>query len=89
MSKCSHGCGRDLAPGSKLPDCQVCRATPRYYKKKRPGQVVRRRKQLSVLTSRMDTYFNVEGKANVKPLPQEPVQKTASNVIEFRKRRRA
>lgn len=89
MTKCVHGCGRDLLPNSKLPDCQVCRSTRHYYKKQRPGQVVKRRKQLSVLTSRMDTHFNVEGKLNDKPLLQQLSSVARNNVTELRVRRKA
>lgn len=92
MTKCVHGCGRDLLPNSKLPDCQPCRGTVHYYKKKRPGQVIKRRRQLSVLTSRMDTHFDSAGHLNKKPVPQrtKPLPSPiGGNVVELRTRRRA
>jgi hypothetical protein len=87
MNPCIHACGRDTS--SESGECSVCKSGLYYWRKKTVGDRIKRRKQLDVLSSRMDTHFDTRGKINDAPLVQPAPKKTTAKVIMFRERRRA
>jgi hypothetical protein len=84
---CIHGCGRDAA--TKDGECKVCRGGFYYWKNQPATKRLKRRNQLDVLSSRLDTHFDTRGKKNEQPLVQPAPQTKGAKVIVLRERRRA
>lgn len=79
---CIHNCGR-LAE-TKDDECKVCRGGFYYWKKQPATKRLKRRNQLDVLSSRLDTHFDTRGKRNDEPLVQPQPQATRGKVIVLR-----
>ena len=47
-------CGNELSPRSTLDICALCRCTVYRWKKRRPAEVLERRRKLTMYQSRMD-----------------------------------
>lgn len=90
---CIHNCGRLAVTKSGRPtqsgECTICRSGFHYWKNKPATKRLKRRNQLDVLSSRLDTHFDTRGKPNAEPLVQPPQQSTRGKVIMFRERRKA
>lgn len=84
---CIHNCGR-LAE-TKAGECRVCRGGFYYWKKQPATKRLKRRNQLDVLSSRLDTHFDTRGKRNEEPLLQPKPQTKGAKIIVFRERKRA
>lgn len=70
--QCIHKCGRNAS--AMTDECTPCRSGFGYWKRKTARERLDRRNQLDVLSSRLDTHFDVRGKKNEEPLVQpEPV----------------
>jgi hypothetical protein len=89
MKPCIHVCGRDVSDQSQSGECSVCRSGLYYWRKKSIGDRIKRRRQLDVLSSRLDTHFDTRGKVNETPLVQPAPKKTSAKIIVLRERRRA
>lgn len=91
--ECIHNCGRSAVTKSGRPtrsgECPICRGGYYYWKKQPVTKRLKRRNQLDVLSSRMDTHFNVRGRPNSEPLVQPEPQDTRGKVIVLRERRKA
>lgn len=83
---CIHSCGRQTT--SESGECPICRSGLYYWKKKRASDRLRRRNQLDVLSSRLDTHFDMRGRRNEEPLVQPQPQATRSKVTMLRERRK-
>lgn len=84
---CIHGCGRNAQ--TKDGECKVCRSGLYYWKRKTASERLKRRNQLDVLSSRLDTHFDTRGKRNANPIVQPEPQTKGATLLVFRKRRRA
>lgn len=82
--ECIHGCGR--AATGRLDECKKCRQGFYYWKNKTPSHRLRRRNQLDILSSRLDTHFNVKGRPNKEPLVQPEPKERNGKVIVLRER---
>lgn len=88
MKPCIHSCGRDVSDRSESGECSICRSGLYYWRKKTPGERLKRRKQLDVLSSRIDTHFSMSGGQNKTPLVQPKPKLLPSKVVYLRERRR-
>lgn len=50
-------CGNELKPNSQLDTCQTCRSSLYYWRKKRPAEVLDRRRRLRKYDDRLDTLI--------------------------------
>jgi hypothetical protein len=91
--KCIHNCGRLAVTKGGKPtesgECPICRSGFHYWKNKTATKRLKRRNQLDVLSSRLDTHFDTRGRRNEEPLVQPEPREATGNVIVFRKRRKA
>ena len=87
VEPCIHACGRNAE--TKDGECKVCRSGFYYWKNKPASKRLRRRNQLDVLSSRLDTHFDTRGKRNEEPLVQPEPQSRGAKIIVFRERRKA
>jgi hypothetical protein len=55
-------CGEELSPNAQHEDCPKCRASHRYWDKKRPSERLKRREKLGVWSGRMMSWFDRDGK---------------------------
>jgi hypothetical protein len=89
--KCIHNCGRLAATKSGKPttsgECTVCRSGFYYWKGQNATKRLKRRNQLDVLSSRLDTHFDTRGKRNEEPLVQPVPKDYGDKVIVLRRRR--
>lgn len=89
---CIHNCGRLAVTKSGRPttsgECTICRSGFHYWKNKPATKRLKRRNQLDVLSSRLDTHFDTRGKRNEKPLVQPPPLSRGAKVIVLRERRK-
>lgn len=90
---CIHNCGRLAVTKSGRPtesgECTICRSGFHYWKNKPATKRLKRRNQLDVLSSRLDTHFDTRGKRNEEPLVQPQPQSRGAKVIVLRERRKA
>lgn len=90
---CIHNCGRLAVTKSGRPttsgECTICRSGYHYWKGKPATKRLKRRNQLDVLSSRLDTHFDTRGKPNNEPLVQPQPQSRGAKVIVLRERRKA
>lgn len=90
---CIHNCGRLAVTKAGRPtdsgECTICRCGFHYWKKQPATKRLKRRNQLDVLSSRMDTHFDTRGKRNQEPLVQPEPQTKGAKIIVLRERRRA
>jgi hypothetical protein len=91
--QCIHNCGRDAVTSTGRPtksgECPTCRSGFYYWKSKTVVKRLKRRNQLDVLSSRLDTHFNTKGKPNTTPLVQPDPKSYGGKVIVLRERRKA
>lgn len=87
IDPCIHGCGRNAE--TKDGECKVCRNGLYYWKRKTASERLKRRNQLDVLSSRLDTHFDMRGKRNADLVVQPEPQSRGRTVLIFRKRRKA
>ncbi len=90
--KCIHNCGRLAVTKSGRPtksgECLICRSGFYYWKNKPATKRLKRRNQLDVLSSRLDTHFDTRGRRNEVPCVQPEPREATGTVIVFRKRRK-
>lgn len=84
---CIHACGRNAKKEGG--ECVICRSGFYYWKKQTATKRLKRRNQLDVLSSRLDTHFDTRGKRNEVPLVQPEPQTRGAKVIVLRERRKA
>jgi len=53
-------CGNDLKPGTKLPFCVNCRSSLGRWSKRRPAEVLERRRKLHLYDNRMSELVSVK-----------------------------
>lgn len=91
--KCIHNCGRLAVTKAGRPtlsgECTICRSGFHYWKNKPATKRLKRRNQLDVLSSRLDTHFDTRGKRNEELLVQPAPQSRGAKIIVFRERRKA
>jgi hypothetical protein len=87
VEPCIHHCGRNAE--TKDGECKVCRSGFYYWKKATATKRLKRRNQLDVLSSRLDTHFDTRGKRNEEPLVQPEPQSRGAKIIVLRERRKA
>lgn len=66
------GCDEEIAEGSRLDTCHLCRASINSWNKRRPAEVVARRERLKKYDCRMATLVDDAG-VKVKDLPKNVV----------------
>ena len=86
MVDCIHTCGRKVSEESESGECSVCRSGLYYWRKKQAADRLRRRNQLDVLSSRLDTHFDLRGRKNKEPLVQPKPEQTKTKEIVTRER---
>lgn len=90
--KCIHNCGRLAVTKSgratESGECPICRSGFYYWKSKPATKRLKRRNQLDVLSSRLDTHFDTRGKRNEEPLVQPLPQSKGAKIIVLRERRK-
>lgn len=74
MKACAiDGCDEEVREDSKSGLCHVCRASVYYWVKKRPAQVLVRRRKLTKYQSRLTEFFDDKGhRAKAKAAPEKP-----------------
>lgn len=91
--KCIHNCGRlavtATGRSTESGECPICRSGFHYWKNKPASKRLKRRNQLDVLSSRLDTHFDTRGKPNNEPLVQPLPQSRGAKVVVLRERRKA
>lgn len=87
MVDCIHSCGEQVSENSEHGECKNCRSGFRYWNKKGAKDRLRRRNKLDVLSSRLDTHFDMRGRENEKMLVQPKPEQTKTKVIVTRERR--
>jgi hypothetical protein len=91
--KCIHNCGRlavtKTGRDTESGECPICRSGFHYWKNKPASKRLKRRNQLDVLSSRLDTHFDTRGKRNEEPLVQPEPQSRGAKIIVLRERRKA
>jgi len=87
VEPCIHACGRNAE--TKDGECKVCRSGFYYWKKASAAKRLKRRNQLDVLSSRLDTHFDTRGRRNDSPHIQPEPKETGGKVIVLRERRKA
>lgn len=85
IEKCIHGCGRKAE--TKDGECKVCKSGFYYWKRQTATKRLKRRNQLDVLSSRMDTHFDTRGRRNDEPLVQ-PEPSESRNLVTITRERR-
>jgi hypothetical protein len=55
-------CGNDLSPRSQLDICPICRGSMYGWKKRRPAEVLQRRKNLQKYADRMESLNDMKVK---------------------------
>lgn len=88
MVDCIHICGRQVSENSESGECPICRSGLYYWRKKQAADRLRRRNQLDVLSSRLDTHFDMRGRKNKEPLVQPRPEETRTKVTMTRERRK-
>ena len=63
MRNCAiEGCGNSVSENSEHDTCLLCRGSRWYWRKKRPAQILERRRKLTMYGSRLENFFGVQGK---------------------------
>lgn len=90
MVDCIHACGGQASENSEHGECKNCRHGYYYWnsKKKTPTDRLRRRNKLDVLSSRLDTHFDMSGRKNKELLVQPKPEQTKTKVVVTRERYR-
>jgi hypothetical protein len=57
MNCAIEGCVNEISKRSKLTICQLCRSGLYYWLKKRPAQMLERRRKLTMYGARLDTLI--------------------------------
>lgn len=93
VENCIHNCGRLAVTKGGRPtesgECSICRCGFHYWKSKPATKRLKRRNQLDVLSSRLDTHFDTRGKRNAEPQVQPLPTESRGKVIVLRERRKA
>ena len=60
----TDGCGREYQTRADNPrhECDACRSSFYYWKKRRPAQILYRRGKLQLFANRLNEWFDKEGK---------------------------
>lgn len=85
---CIHACGEQVSENSEHGECKNCRSGFRYWGKKSPTDRLKRRNKLDVLSSRLDTHFDMSGRKNKEMLVQPKPEQTKTKVMVTRERYR-
>jgi hypothetical protein len=62
-------CDNELKPGSRLDTCSLCRASINRWAKRRPAEVIERRRKLHMYDHRMSEV--VDDEPTLKPKPKK------------------